>query len=207
MAALASVASSRSRPRPVKLAVHKLTDEELVSRAKKGDNNAFRIIVERHQQNMAKTVSGMLGASSEVDDVVQEVFIRLYRHLDRFRGDAALSTFLKRIAINLSLDALRRRKRFRHRFLSRDDEQMHLPEAEAGGSRVDSFDRKRLIERALGTLGPKHRAVVVLRLIDGYSTREAARILEVPQGTVLSRLSRATAKLRTVLAPILAEEE
>lgn len=203
---MAALAPARSRPRPVKLALNTLTDEELVSRAKKGDNNAFRILVERHHKNMARTVSGMLGASSEVDDVVQEVFIRLYRHLDRFRGDAALSTFLRRIAINLSLDALRRRKRFRLRFLSRDDEKIHLPEPEADAFQADTFDRRRLIEEGLATLSPQHRAVVVLRLIDGYSTREAAHILEVPQGTVLSRLSRATAKLRTVLAPVLAEE-
>ena len=207
MAALAPVAQLRSRSRPLRLTVITPTDEELVIRARKGDNGAFRILVERHEKNMARTVAGMLGASSEVDDVVQEVFIRFYRHLDRFRGEAAVGTFLKRIAINLSLDALRRRKRVRSRFVSRDNEQIHLPEAESDRFHEDTFDRRRLIEQALAALRPQHRAVVVLRLIDGYSTKEAAGILDIPQGTVLSRLSRATAKLRSVLAPILAEEE
>ena len=183
------------------------TDEELVHRARKGDNNAFRTLVERHQKNIARTVSGMLGASMDVDDVVQEVFIRLHRHLDRFRGDAALSTFLKRIAINLSLDALRCRKRIRRRFVSRDDHEIYLPEPEADRFQEDTFDRRQLIEQALSSLRPQHRAVIVLRLIDDYSTKETAAILGVPQGTVLSRLSRATAKMRLVLAPILAEEE
>lgn len=206
MLALAPATSARTRPRPLKIAVNTSSDEELVGRAQNGDHNAFRILVERHKMEIARTVSGMLGRSSEVDDAVQETFIRFYRHLDRFRGDAAVSTFLKRIAINLSLDALRRRKRFKHRLLSRDDEHARLPEQAGPTFHEDSFDRRRLIEEALGTLRPKHRAVVVLRLVDGYSTQEAAQILNVPQGTVLSRLSRAMANLRTVLAPILEEE-
>ena len=206
MATLAFKKPLRPRRQPLRLAVITLTDQELVERAKTGDHNAFRILVERHEKNMARTVSGMLGPSSEVDDVVQEVFIRFFKALNRFRGDAAPSTFIKRIAINLSLDTLRRRKRLRKRFVSRHNGNEHLFESVDENVNADAFDRKRLVEAALSTLRPHHRSVIVLRLIDGYSTRETANILQVPPGTVLSRLSRASAKLRAVLEPILADE-
>lgn len=144
----------------------------------------------------------MLGATDEVDDVVQETFIRFYRTLDRFRGEAAVSTYLKRIAINRSLDALRRRKRMLARFRSRDDETVYTAEPSIDeNDDLESRERTRMVHRAIDALPPKHRAVVVLRMIDGCSTEETADILGIPYGTVLSRLSRAHAKLKEHLAP------
>lgn len=182
------------------------SDEILLDRARKGDQNAFREILEQHQHTVARTVAGMLGNTSEVDDVVQVVFIRFYKTLHRFRGEAACRTYLTRIAINASLDVLRRRKNLRSRFISRDDEKMMLPEPGAYDSESERFDRIQLINSAMNQLKPHHRAVVVLRLIDGYSVIETAELLGIAQGTVMSRLSRATAHLRTILGPILEEE-
>ena len=181
-------------------------DEELVAHAREGDRRAFRLLVERYEADVAATVVAMLGPTAEVDDVAQEVFIRFYRSLDRFRGEAAVSTYLKRIAINRSLDALRRRKRFLSRFLSRDDEAIHVTEpALEDEGRLEDRERARFVHEAIEALPPKHRAVVVLRLIEGYSTEETAAILEIPYGTVLSRLSRAHAKLKTLLTPYIQE--
>ncbi len=87
------------------------SDEILLDLVRKGDQNAFREILERHQSAVARIVAGMLGNTSEVDDVVQVVFIRFYKTLHQFRGDAACRTYLTRIAINASLDVLRRRKK------------------------------------------------------------------------------------------------
>lgn len=171
-------------------------DEELVGRARQGDRGAFRLLVERHEADIAATVVAMLGPTGEVDDVVQETFIRLYQTLDRFRGEAALGTYLKRIAINRSLDALRRRKRMRGRFFSRDDEAAPLPEPATEAHSVEARERARLVHQAIDALPPKHRAVLVLRMIEGYSTEETAQILGIPYGTVLSRLSRAHARLK-----------
>ena len=207
MAALASITLQSFRPQPLKLTVIAPTDAELVDRAKAGDNNAFRILVERHEKSMARTVAAMLGPSAEVDDVVQETFIRFYRSLARFRGESSTGTYLKRIAINLSLDTLRRRKRETSRYVSRDDDRIYLPEPAIESVAEDAFDNRRLIDQALDALRPHHRSVVVLRLIDGYSTKEAARILKIPSGTVLSRLSRAIGHLREILAPALEEEK
>ena len=203
MASLAILAHSPTAQLPRIRALKTPSDEFLVVRAKDGDRNAFRMLVVRHQQSIARTVAGMLGPVMEVDDVVQEVFIRFYQTMARFRGDAACSTYLKRIAINLSLDTLRRRKRLAGRFVSRDDDGTYIPESMDESSDPEGFDRRRLVDQALASLRPHHRAVVVLRLVDGYSTKEAAEILGVPTGTVLSRLSRATAHLRTLLGPVL----
>ena len=177
------------------------SDEDLVARARQGDRGAFRVLVERYEDEIGATVAAMLGPSAEVDDVAQEVFIRFYQTLDRFRGEASVKTYLKRIAINRALDVLRRRKRNLARFFSRDDAAPPPePVVDAAGA-IDARERQRLVQRAIQTLPPKHRAVVLLRMIDGYSTEETAELLGVPYGTVLSRLSRALATLKTTLAP------
>jgi RNA polymerase sigma-70 factor (ECF subfamily) len=177
------------------------SDDELLVRARAGDHGAFRIIVERYQSEVSRTVVGMLGSSQQVDDVAQEVFIQLFRSLDRFRGESSVSTYLKRIAINRSLDALRQRKRLTSRFLSRDGDET-LPEPVADDdSPIERRERNEAVHRAIQALPEKHRAVAVLRLIDECSTEETAKILDLPYGTVLSRLSRAQKKLQTLLAP------
>ncbi|RMH54101.1 MAG: sigma-70 family RNA polymerase sigma factor, partial [Bacteroidetes bacterium] len=89
------------------------SDETLVARARQGDEQAFRNLVERYESTVAATVIGMLGAGPEAEDVGQETFIRFYRALHQFRGEAAVGTYLTRIAINLSLNALKRRRRRR----------------------------------------------------------------------------------------------
>jgi RNA polymerase sigma-70 factor (ECF subfamily) len=176
------------------------SDRELVDRARGGDEAAFRVIVERYEPRVAATVVGMLGPGDEAEDVGQETFIRLYRSLDRFRGDASLGTYLTRIAINRSLTALRRRRRWTSRFVRKDDGERELPDA-AGDLRteIDREDDARRVHRAIDRLSPDHRAVVVLRMIDGCSTREAAAILGVPPGTVMSRLARALGRLESEL--------
>jgi RNA polymerase sigma-70 factor (ECF subfamily) len=177
------------------------SDEELVARAREGDRRAFRHLVERYEDELAATVVAMLGPTGEVDDVVQDAFIRFYETLDRFRGEAAVSTYLKRIAINRALDALRRRKRLLARFRSRDDETAPAPEPCHEEDRVEARERDRLVHQAIDALPPKYRAVIVLRMIEGYSTEETAEILDIPYGTVLSRLSRAHKKLKDLLTP------
>ena len=172
-----------------------------MARAREGDRGAFRVLVERYEDDVGATVAAMLGPSAEVDDVAQEVFIRFFRTLDRFRGDASVRTYLKRIAINRSLDVLRRRKRNLARFFSRDDEAPPPEPLFDQGAEIDARERQRLVQEAIQMLPPKHRAVVVLRMIDGYSTDETAELLGIPYGTVLSRLSRALDRLKTSLAP------
>lgn len=177
-------------------------DAELVDKTLHGDDRAFRLLVERYESAVASTVIGMLGPGDEADDVGQETFIRFYRSLKKYRGEASLKTYLTRIAINLSLNALKRRRGFMERFVSRDQASAPLPEPALNGmAAAESRETEEAVRHAIGQLNPKHRAVVVLRMIDGYSTKEAAEILGVPAGTVLSRLARALEALKPLLLP------
>jgi len=177
-----------------------LNERELVKKAQNGDKNAFKKLVEKNERKVAATVIGMLGNCPEADDVGQETFIRFYRSLDRFRGQSSVGTYLTRIAINLSLNELKRRKRRQTRFFSRGEERM-----EKAADRNDPTRKKELrdmVHRGMEKLEPKYRTVLVLRLIEGYSTKETAQILRLPAGTVLSRLARAQKKLKDILTPL-----
>jgi RNA polymerase sigma-70 factor, ECF subfamily len=179
-------------------------DQELVDRLRAGDRQAFRAFVDQHQASVTLTVVSMLGRTEEVDDVVQDVFVRFYESLDQFRGEASVTTYLKRIAVNRSLDVLRRRKRWHARFLSRDDEHSNLREPAADESMpLERSERAAQVHRAIASLPGKHKAVVVLRLLEGFSTEETADMLNIAYGTVLSRLSRATETLKHSLQSLL----
>lgn len=175
-------------------------ETDLLARARSGDHAAFRSLVERYEPAVAATVQGMLGPGPEAEDVGQETFIRFYRALDSFREESSLKTYLTRIAINLSLNALKRRRRLRDRFVRNDEPDFAEP-AVSGEVEMDAGERAALVRKAVDRLEPKHRAVVVLRMLNGYSTRETAELLGVPQGTVLSRLSRGMQRLETLLKP------
>lgn len=172
-----------------------LTDCELVERARQGDERAFAELVRRHEARVAATIHGMLGDGPETDDIGQETFIRFYRSLSRFRGDSTVATYLTRIAINLSLNELKRRKRRRLLDLQT------VAAAELPTVTAEPAEWREVLEKSMERLDAGFRAVVVLRLIEGYSTRETAEILSVPEGTVLSRLSRAQKQLQMALGP------
>jgi len=159
-------------------------ENELIQRARRGDEEAFQEIIKQHEHQVAATVIGILGNGPEVDDLGQETFVQF-------------GTYLTRIAINLSLNELRRRKKLA-RFLE--------PGPLGNGNSVRgqkeqeaATDVRGLVRRGLQRLPADFRSVIVLRLIDGYSTRETADILRLPQGTVLSRLARGQAKLKDII--------
>lgn len=189
-------------------------DDVLIKEARSGNQLAFKCLVERYETRVATTVTSMLGRNAEAEDVGQETFIRFYKALDSFRGDSSVSTYLNRIAINLSLNALKRRKRFFARFQQTDEENMtalqsttlHAGTVQSSSPEVENAEKGALIQKAILQLKPAFRAVIVLRLVEGYSTKETAEILDLPIGTVLSRLSRAQLKLRDKLRPYFSDE-
>ena len=185
--------------------IQPLSDNDLLSATRSGDDLAFRTLVERYESAVAGVVIGMLGPGADADDVGQETFIRFHRAPDQFRGDATLGTYLRRIAMNLSLNALKRRKRFHWRLLSRD-----APDSAPIEPAVEAYDperteRRDMVRWAVGALSETHRPVVVLRLLEERSTSETAEILQIPPGTVMSRLSRGIAELKRLLAPYMKE--
>jgi RNA polymerase sigma-70 factor (ECF subfamily) len=178
----------------------KISEQELIRKAQNGDKNAFRELIEQNEHRVAATVIGMLGNCPEADDVGQDTFIRFYQSLDKFRGKSSVGTYLTRIAINLSLNELKRRKRRNTHFFSRGGEKMeNVPDR---NDRKNKKELREIVHLGIEQLDPKYRAVVVLRLIEGYSTKEAAQILRLPAGTVLSRLARAQKKLKEILTPL-----
>ncbi|MFM9839705.1 MAG: RNA polymerase sigma factor [Cyclobacteriaceae bacterium] len=165
------------------------SDDLLVKKSAEGDLAAFKTLVTRHEGKVAGVIKSMLKDTEEAADVGQEVFIRFYQSLKKFRGESAVGTYLVRIAINLSLNAIKRRKR---RFLFFTTE-------EAGhqvASKEDKKELKEMLDYEFDQLAPDFKAVASLRLVEGYSTEETAELLQIPLGTVLSRLARAQKKLR-----------
>lgn len=199
MPALRAVSVSRGNGRAERSG--DVDDSALVEQVLRGDEHAFRRIVEENLDAVSRTVTGMLGPSAEVDDVVQDVFIKLHANLATFRGDATLRTFITRMAINRSLDVLRQRKR--RRWLQSWGLSSELDAAGWATPAPTSLEQKDLdlrLRGALNTLPEKQRTVVVLRLVEGLSTEETAQVLDIKYGTVLSRLKRATDHLREVLS-------
>ena len=175
-----------------------ITEQDLLNRAKKGDQMAFKTLVEQHEQQVAATVIGMLGYCTEAEDIGQEVFIRFYKAMPNFRGDAKVSTYLSRIAINLSLNEIKRRKRkqWLSFFSNNNNEIQQIADKNTNEAQNDT---QKMVQKALQMLDTKHRAVIVLRLIEGYSSQETADILERPIGTVLSQLARGQKKLKMII--------
>ena len=178
---------------------YNVTEEiELVKASLDGDKKAFSKIVDRYRKMVARTIKGMLGDSVYADDIGQEVFIKLYSSLPEFRGDSKLSTYIQRIAVNLTLNEIKRKKRFFSMFLQKGNYEMHefeIPDHDI----QEKIEASEIVDKALQSMDPKFRIIIMMRMLQGYSTKETADILDLPLGTVLSRLSRAQEQLKIIL--------
>ena len=168
-----------------------VSDVRLVERVREGDGDAFAEVVRRHDRQLRGLVHRLLADECAVDDAMQETYLRAFRALPRFRGDASLATWLYRIASNACMDHHRRR-RFVH-VPPPDDEPEPVWPGEDPGDVVVARD---VVAQALGKLTSDQRAVALLVDRDGLDYAEAATVLRLPPGTVASRLSRARAALR-----------
>jgi len=181
---------------------YSVTEEtELVKASLNGDKRAFGEIVNRYRKMVARTVKGMLGDSVFAEDIGQEVFIKLYRSLSEFRGEAKLSTYIQKIAVNLTLNEIKRRKRFFSMFSQKGNNEMYEFEV-ADYDTEERREASEIVNKALLAMEPKFRIIVTMRMLQGYSTKETAEILDLPLGTVLSRLSRAQEQLRNILGKL-----
>jgi RNA polymerase sigma-70 factor (ECF subfamily) len=186
-------------------------DRTLASRAALGDVAAFKRLYERYLRPMAALVTRMTNSPDDVDDILQEVFLRAWKGLPTFRGDAQFSTWLYRIAVNTAIKYRSRRKtEHNHRALSTDEieggaDQWATPvdaPARAGGDpwvEAGRRDQHQRVRHALETLSEKHRSVVVLHYFEGHSCEEIARILNCSVGTVWSRLHYACKRLKDLI--------
>jgi RNA polymerase sigma-70 factor (ECF subfamily) len=182
-------------------------DVELVARARAGDRAAFRVLFDRYNRRAYGVAFGVVKNQQDAADVVQEAFIKVHRHLDGFQGNSSFYTWLYRIVMNLSIDHLRRKKK-----VTEFDETVRKDDALADGATLPqsahenpakAVARKELTDQlhaALAELPEYHRAVIVLREVEGLSYEEMAKILKVPKGTIMSRLFHARRKMQERLA-------
>jgi RNA polymerase sigma-70 factor, ECF subfamily len=192
-------------------------DLTLVRRARSGDQRAFGLLVERYQKKVYAVALGMVKDAEEAMDVSQEAFVKVHRYLDRFKGDSSFYTWLYRITTNTCIDVLRRRGVNSSDSVEYDDTvEMDIAEANLGllSSQLDASPSRSLLRRELGEkleealaqLPEKHRAILLLRELEGMSYEDLSRTLEIPKGTVMSRLFHARTKVQKLLADYLSDE-
>ncbi len=182
-----------------------MDERQLIERARQGDRGAFRELVERHQNDVFYLALGLLRNREDAEDVVQDVFIRAYKSLRRFRGDSGLGTWLYRVTLNACRDHQRK-----GRFMKLQQSLGLVPEPEsrwveerpdADPERLTAAGRLREdLARALERLSPAERDTFVLRHFNQLSTRETAAVTGRAEGTVKNLLFRALRKLRRELA-------
>lgn len=192
-------------------------DLTLIRRTKKGDEQAFKQLIERYQRKAYAVAFGMLKEREEALDIVQEAFIKTYKHMDNFKGDASFYIWLYRIVFNLCIDVLRKRKGSALVDMELEDalniEEEGCPthgllSANLGSNPQKSLLQKELaakIQEAMDALPEMYRAILLMREVEGMSYEDLARIFNIPKGTVMSRLFHARAKMQQQLAPYVGE--
>lgn len=185
------------------------TDQELVALARDGDRGAFQELVERYQRRVFNVCYGVVRNREDAMDLVQETFIRVYRNLHRFKGDASFYTWIYRIAKNAGIDHIRRSKR--RQALDYDDAIRRDPDDATDDFMLPSplglnparvVGRRELLEKiedALSSLSEAHREVIILREIEGLSYQEIAEAVDISIGTVMSRLHHARKNMQQAL--------
>jgi RNA polymerase sigma-70 factor (ECF subfamily) len=186
-------------------------DAELLQRGRAGDRDALRQLYERYHRRVLAVVVGMVRNPEDAREIVQDTFVRAFRSLDSFKGDSSFYTWLYRIAVNRAIDLQRRGSKFQS---TEFDETIGMGDdaSATSGSVATSEDPfhavrnrelARKISEAIESLTPDHRAVILLREIEGLSYEEISEVMDCSLGTVMSRLHYARKKLQAKLKELL----
>ena len=183
------------------------TDEELISRFQNGDNYAFDLLVKRYKDPLLNFVYRFLGDKIEAEDIVQETFLRLFKNKHYYKEIAKFSTWIYTIAGNLAKTELRKRRRrslFSISHFMSTEKDYDIPDEEASPEkRTNTIITDAVIQKAVNKLSPKFKEVIVLRDIQGFSYEEISDIVDIPLGTVKSRVNRARLKLQEDLKDLM----
>ena len=188
-------------------------DRKLVRAAQRGDGRAFQTLVERYQRRVYQLALGMLKDPDEAMDISQETFVRVHRYLPSFKGDSSFFTWTYRIAMNLCLDAQRKKGRGERVDSEEADEAeleaaMDPPSAALQGPQRGALNAelREKLEEALQGLSENHRAILLLRELEGLSYEELSKTLGIRKGTVMSRLFHARLNMQKKLREYLGED-
>lgn len=184
-------------------------EPELIEACRKGDASAFGILVRRYQDRLYPTLLRLTGQADDAQDLLQDAFLQAFRKLRRFHGDSSFYTWLYRIAVNLALSDRRRRRPVVGWESSARGSMPHVVDPldlSDPSAPLEQAELHASVQAALNQLAPDHRAVVVLKDLDGLRYEEIAEILKIPVGTVRSRLHRARLELRERLRGLVEEQ-
>jgi len=179
-------------------------DFQLIRTFQAGEEKAFEELVRRYQRQVANIIYLTLGGRSEIEDLTQEAFLRVYRSLDRFEFDSSFYSWLYRIVVNLCIDELRRRKIKRTLSLDfftedRLEVELRTSKQKTGFDEVLDQEKKVTVLNALDKISPEHKMVLLLREYNDLTYSEIAKILKISPQAVKSRIFRARSELRTLL--------
>ena len=178
-------------------------DHRLIAECLQGDTAAFGLLVRRYQDRLYNTVFRMVGNAEDAYDVVQEAFLSAYQSLENFKGDSLFFTWLYRIAVNTAISMKRKQRAVVSIDAGRNGEQGIEPldpsDLSRPGHAMEQAEQGRRIHNALARLSPEHRAVLVMKDMEGQKYETMADALGVPIGTIRSRLHRARLELRELL--------
>jgi len=184
-------------------------DLELVRRCQRGDETAFGQLVSRYQRKVYTIALGMVKSPDDAMDIAQEAFIKVHRYIGNFQGSSSFYTWLYRIIVNLCIDQMRRSGKFisaefdeRTHDRDQDETDVCVLSSDLGNNPSRTIGRKELaeqIQKAIDELPPYHRAVIMMREIEGMSYAEMAKAMRVSKGTIMSRLHHARHKLQRLL--------
>lgn len=177
-------------------------DKNILARARRGELPAFEELVTLYEKRVFAVALRSSGSPEDAADITQETFLRAWRAMDSFRGDSGFSTWLFRIAMNLCVDHARRKNAapLTQPLVGEDDMERPIPDpAPTPEQRLDNSELGRELSEALNEVSEEHRQIVMLRDVSGLSYTEIAETLEISEGTVKSRLSRARLALRDTL--------
>ncbi len=175
-----------------------LPDADLVARIRTGDAAALRVVVERYQQRIFALVHGIIRDAHEVEDVAQEVFLKVFTKIDAFDGRSQFYTWLYRVAANAAKDHLKKRSR---RPAVAIDEEEQLPGSDRDPLRAaEVAETRRIVRAEIAALPVRYREILTLRELDGLAYARIAEILGISIGTVESRIHRARERLKRRLS-------
>lgn len=177
-----------------------LPDRDLVARCQRNEIRAFDELVGRHQDRIYTAVARFCGNAEDAADIVQRAFINAFRKIQEFKGDAAFSTWIYRIAFNQAISFRRENKRAPVSIYSKDDEKVVEPAVDLNPTeKLEGEETQKKVQQALEQLEEGDRQIILLKDLQGHSYDEIAAIMQVPKGTVRSRLHRARLELKSRL--------